>query len=470
MKNNLPFVSVSNTFCASQVNCKEVIAVLIKRFPVALMALAIFALPGLAQEDWLNDYIKRPEPKSGWTVKSHDKEKDVEVVCLDMTSQVWRGITWKHRVWIYRSTKVSSDISLLLITGGRARREKRFGVDLVLASGGTVAILDSIPNQPLFNNLREDDLIAHTFLQYFKTGEKDWPLLLPMTKSAVKAMDAIEEFSRKTWPENPVKRFVPTGGSKRGWTTWLTGIADKRVAGIVPIVYDNLNVEAQMKHQIGTWGKYSQQIDEYTKRGIQKHMGTPRGIKLGALVDPYSYRHKFQKLPKLLINATNDAYWTLDALNLYWDGIGSNKNVLYVPNQPHGIRDIDRVVATAGAFVRRLSQHKLLPQLTWKHKVTAERTSITVDPKEKPLEVRVWVALSDSKDFRKARWKMNILEADEAGRYATFYETPDKGYKAFFVELKYGPAKQAFTLSTAIKILGRGLTAKKSKPRSPRLY
>lgn len=434
---------------------------MLKKSALALIAVLALATPAMAQDTWLDDYVKRPEPKAGWTLKSHEQDGDLDIVCLDMVSQVWRNITWKHRVWIYRSKKTSSDTSLLIITGGRARRERRLGAELVAASGGTVAILDSIPNQPLFNGLREDALIAHTFLQYIKTGEKDWPLLLPMTKSAVKAMDAIEEFTKKTWPKAPVKRFVPLGGSKRGWTTWLTGIVDKRVAGIVPIVYDNLNVGKQMKHQLDTWGKYSPQIDDYTRRGLQALFDTKRGQELSQLIDPYNYRDRIKNLPKLIVNATNDAYWTLDALNLYWNDMGNNKNILYVPNQGHGIRDIERIVATAGAFARRVAKKKTLPHLDWDHTITSKRTSIRVDTKEKPLEVRVWVALSDTKDFRKSRWRMNILEAEKDGSYKTFYETPDKGYKAFFVEVKYGPEKQAYTVSTNIRIIGKDLVKKK---------
>lgn len=64
---------------------------------------------------------------------------------------------------------------------------------------------------------------------------------MPMTKAAVRAMDAIQDFINKRY-KIQIKDFLVNGASKRGWTTWTTAAVDKRVKAAVPMVMDLLHM------------------------------------------------------------------------------------------------------------------------------------------------------------------------------------------------------------------------------------
>src|SRR5690606_28365877 len=103
--------------------------------------------------------------------------------------------------------------------------------NLVTASLKTksiVAELRGVPNQPLrfageTSGRSEDALIAYMWDKFLRTGDDKWPARLPMTKSAVRALDTITEFAASKDGGNfKVDSFVISGASKRGWTAWTT--------------------------------------------------------------------------------------------------------------------------------------------------------------------------------------------------------------------------------------------------------
>src|SRR5205085_4291061 len=110
--------------------------------------------------------------------------------------------------------------------------------------------------------------------EFLKTGDTTWPLLAPMAKSAVRAMDATQEATKKEWGLD-IATFTITGASKRGWTTWLTGAVDDRAIAIAPMVIDMLNMSPHTKLQKESFGgKSSEQIDDYN--GLDEQINTPR--------------------------------------------------------------------------------------------------------------------------------------------------------------------------------------------------
>jgi PhoPQ-activated pathogenicity-related protein len=404
----------------------------------------------------LQEYVSAKDDAFAWTIIKNDRADDFLTYDVDLTSQVWQGITWKHALTVFVPPDVRhTDTVLLFImggrTGGRSGDEDRaMGKKLAAAAQMPVALLHQVPNQPLMDGRVEDDLISETYLRYLDTKDATWPLLFPMVKSAVRAMDAIQEIAVEKHGAE-IKRFVVTGGSKRGWTTWLSAVADERVAGIAPIVIDTLNFRPQMKHQIETWGQYSEQIADYTSKGLVDVMEKQPEIPLWKWVDPYTYRAQLT-MPKLLINGTNDRYWVIDAMNLYWDGLVGEKHVLYVPNAGHGLDGgRENALTTLAVFAQHVASEQSLPDLSWIHDDDGEDFRLTLKSTPKPKAVRLWVAHSDDKDFRPDRWEATDVAADKDGAYVAHVEKPEKGHVAFFGEATYefGPLK--YGLSTQIR-------------------
>jgi PhoPQ-activated pathogenicity-related protein len=325
---------------------------------------------------------------------------------------------------------------------------------IAMATGAPLAILHDVPNQPLFDGLREDALIAYTFQRFLETGDKEWPLLFPMTKSAVRAMDAVQEFL-KSESGIEVTGFMVTGASKRGWTTWFSAAVDQRVEAIAPMVYDNLNLPAQMRHQIATWGAYSEAIGDYTARNLPQIVQTEAGKPLARMVDPYAYRARIT-VPTLIILGTNDVFWPLDALNLYYDALVGKTYILYVPNAGHDLAEglIDRVLPTLVAFFHKVDRRIAFPHLSWEYQEKGEAVRLSISSDIPPSDVNIWVAKSETRDFREAAWQKREATL-QTSTYIYEKTVPEEGYTAFFGEIVYQENGQRFFLSTTVRILGK---------------
>ena len=203
-----------------------------------------------------------------------------------------------------------------------------------------------------------------------------------------------------------------TGGSKRGWTTWLTGAVDDRVIAIAPMVIVMLNLGPQGPNQLKVWGQYSEQIHDYVERGLMEKVATPTGTNLWKMVDPFTYRERLLK-PKLLINGANDRYWTLDALDLYWNDLQGPKYLIELPNAGHDLK-VNRDWATSGlgAFFHHVVLNRPMPQLTWDFAEGAGGDfHVTIRSDPAPQAARIWTARSENRDFRESKWGSSPLKA-----------------------------------------------------------
>jgi PhoPQ-activated pathogenicity-related protein len=439
--------------------------------------IAIFALTSLTASAWsaetaLDRYVAKPDPAYSWKladVAEHDGGGKRFVVALK--SQSWRTTeevdrtVWEHWLVIEKPAQVSSKTAFLFIGGGRNRpeppRESDALVRKVAVETGTVAVeLRSVPNQPLVfrgdgRGRVEDDLIAYTWDQFLKTGDETWPARLPMVKSAVRAMDCVQELLRSdAGGKVEIEKFVVAGGSKRGWTTWCTAAVDRRVAAAIPIVIDVLNVDASMRHHIAAYGFYSAAVGDYYHHGLMQRAADARVKDLYAIEDPYAYRARLT-MPKFVVNASGDEFFCPDSSQFYWDGLEGEKSLRYVPNAPHSLQGSDAGESIT-AFYRMVLAGKERPSYSWSFEKDG---SIRVTAKQRPLGARLWQAMNPkARDFRfyaiGPAYRSTPIEPAADGAYIGRIEAPAKGWTAFYVELDFesggGPPLK---LSTAVRVL-----------------
>jgi PhoPQ-activated pathogenicity-related protein len=411
----------------------------------------------------LADYVAKADDSYEWQVRGRYLHPDAEVLELTLQSQTWQGGLWQHQLLLIKP-RVVDDAShgLLIIGGGRWRDEYasergdeplpdsgELFVGIATEMRSIVAVLGQVPYQPLFD-LTEDRLIAYTFDQYLQTGDREWPLLLPMVKSAVRALDAAHEAAGEEW-DVALERFTVIGGSKRGWTTWLLAAVEPRVSALAPIVIDALNMEKHFPHQSEVWGRPSEAIRPYTDLNLPDVLASDEGRALREIVDPYAYRRQIAQ-PTLVILATNDAYFPLDSANLYWQGLTEPKYLLYMPNEPHSIENYAAVFSSVRALYAAAGGGVPLPQLEWEYQWRRDALSLCVRAAPVPTAVRVWTAASADRDFRDARWSAQLPPlAGEAA--AVDILRPADGYVAVFGELVFGRGESAYSLSTNVAVL-----------------
>jgi PhoPQ-activated pathogenicity-related protein len=308
----------------------------------------------------LDRYVAAPDPHFAWKAVRTIPAKGVTATVLEMTSQQWLTTAevqqpiWTHWLIVARPERVTSDIGLLYIGGGandgKPPAVSGWLADVARDTGTVVAELRMVPNQPVVftddpqrKPRYEDDFIAYTWDTFLRTGDDRWPARLPMTKAAVRAMDAITAFAAT--PDGGaarVERFVVSGGSKRGWTTWTTAAVDRRVIAIAPAVIDLLNIEPSFVHHWRAYGFWAPAIQDYVDHGIMDWRGTPEFAALMRIVEPYEYRARLT-MPTFILNAAGDEFFLPDSSQFYFDDLPGERHLRYVPNTGHGLDDSDAI-------------------------------------------------------------------------------------------------------------------------------
>lgn len=430
----------------------------------------------------LDRYVHRPDPAYAWKVAGSVRGEGGQAFFLDLTSQSWlttnevNRTVWRHWLVVARPDNLAHSTALLFIGGGANKDDKppKVNNDLVRIARETksvVAELKMVPNQPLIfggdgAERVEDDLIAYTWDKFLRTGDEKWPARLPMTKSAVRAMDALTAFcASEAGGKAKVDTFVVAGGSKRGWTTWTTAITDRRVVAICPIVIDVLNLEESMFHHYQAYGFWAPAVGNYVEHGIMDWMKTPQMRALCKIEDPFEYRDRLT-LPKLVMNACGDQFFLPDSSQFYFDQLPGPKYLRYIPNTDHSLKGSDAYETLAAWHQLTLSGGRL-PEFTWTHPTPG---SVEVRAQDRPVAAKLWQATNpDARDFRIETlgpvWTSTPVADAGNGIFRAAVEKPEKGWRAYVLELTYDVGSSArLKVTTDVRVIPDVLPHPEPKP------
>jgi len=414
----------------------------------SVFCVVLFVAVGVAQPPpSLGAYLAQHEGEAQWAVAATQDLGLAKLTEIRLVSQVWRGIPWHHRIMLAEPHRPEfGDVVILYVSGDRSALDSSLALAAAMEAGMPMAVLSDVPNQPLFGR-REDALIAYTFERYAESGETDWPLLFPMTRSALAAMEAITSCMRESGRD--VRGFVVTGASKRGWTSYLAAAARPDVViGLVPMVYEALDMASHIAHQLAFWGKTSRMIEDY--QPLFGFLETPEGQALAQAVDPYAYRHRLT-MPKLVVVGSNDPYWPVNSANLYWGELPEPKGLARLANAGHSLGDWIRVARIVATFARLVAAGQPLPRVEAEFVGEPQGLRVIVRTTQAPAAVRLWVASDQVQDFRGALWTASPLPP--ASPAEALVPWPASGYRAVYAEVIFDQGGRELALATGVAVL-----------------
>jgi len=443
----------------------------VSSLPLFLLTCFVQPLPGAVQDTALDAYVHAPDSHYRYELVDKSVDAGVTSYFVAMTSQQWRTAAevdrpvWKHWLIVYRPDSVTTSTGLLFITGGlNTDGHPKTSPELASMASKTHSVvteLRDVPNQTLtftadpYGPRREDEIIAYTWRKFLDTGDANWPLRLPMTKAAVRAMDTVTSFAASADGGGvKVDRFVVAGASKRGWTTWTTAAVDARVVAIAPIVIDTLNVVASFRHHYNSYGFWALPVRDYYNAKLMDELYSNAYMKLMEIEDPLTYRDRYT-MPKLLINASGDQFFLPDGWKYYYDQLPGEKHLLYEANADHSLKGTD-IFESLTAFYQSVLTGTARPRMDWK---LLPNGTLRVTTAQTPVTIRLWQAHNPAhRDFRLESigraYRQTALRAVSQGVYEARLRKPAKGWTAYFVEATFASGgAYPFKFTTPIYVL-----------------
>ena len=397
---------------------------------------------------------------------------------FELRSQDWAPLAlvepaeWVHEVIIYIPDAALPGEALLVANnginrpkpGGEVQPASDFTEEMALTiakhTRTIVITISNVPNQYLTYAddgvaRREDDSVAHSWKLFLKNPEQRPTLSLhiPMMQSMIRTMDLAQR-ELKSWQ---VDRFIATGVSKRGWSSWLAALADDRITAIAPFVIDILNMDKVLEHTWKTYGNsWPLAFGPYQREGITQQIKTAKFDKLMQIEDPFryldsAYAHRLA-IPKYIVNASGDDFFVPDNARFFFNQLPGEKALRVAPNSSH--YGIGRYVENALIpFINRLRQGRGMPTVSLQSDADRAQQRFAVTFSEPPTKVVQWTAINPlARDFRYAcgvRYQPQELNMGP-DRLVITLKKPVQGWAASFVEATFS---DGMVVTTPVHIL-----------------
>lgn len=363
---------------------------------------------------------------------------------------------WRHNVDIYIPETAKEHHALVVVNNG-INYDK--GVQITGKPGdfpqetlasiardtNTIVIsVSDIPNQYLtFQDdkkpLKEDESVSRSWALFMEAPEQRelMPLNIPMVTALSQAM----RLAKKELTQWNINSFIITGISKRGWTTWLSAIADPDVEAIVPFAIDLLDIDASLEHIYQSYGgNWPITFYPYYQQGIDEKIKSPTFTQLRQIIDPLRYLNTIYQprlaIPKYIINASGDDFFVPDNTRFYYSKLPGVKSLRIVPNMNH--YSINQFAEESLVpFINRFQSKKTLPQLIG----LIHHHLLTVYFSEAPVKVVRWTANNpNARDFRYAcgiRYQPLTIDIPANNKISITLNEPKTGWEATYIEATF---------------------------------
>jgi len=357
--------------------------------------------------------------------------------------------------------------------------------------------LYDVPNAPIVfaddpqhRERIEDELLAWGWLHFLKyQKDTEWLVRLPMVKSVVKAMDAVQLFLPTINVTKPTK-FMIAGASKRGWVTWLTPAVDARVQGIVPIVMPVLNMVTCLNNMWRSLGEWTFAFSDYVDLGIPNWLFTPQFAAMADIIDPINYMPYLANVTKYLMFATGDEFFLVDSTRNFYPKMlkeGGETHLRMMEDADHALLPLDlTAIYDIAAFAELLYHGVTRPSLVETITYSNSTASIRVVPSSPPDTATLWQATTFSKirrDFRFINctqfpqcfqpvfWLPADLKPNPDGSYSAAIAAPEDGWIGFMIELTFvspfNPTLITYTITSQVNVVPDAYPFGSWQPPSP---